>query len=90
MRFHPEELKSAQAYWKDRSYPKLSEEQHKAITEKGKSFIRFPQEHPILHHLINLAVLLFIFSFDWWVLLRLGTHIKSPIAAGIIAGVLHG
>jgi len=89
MIFHPEEYKAATDYWKDKDFPRLTEDQYKAILEKGKLLMKFPLKHPFIHGIINILVFAFIFASDWWVLLHLGSFIASPITAGIIVGILH-
>ncbi|MBD3426832.1 MAG: hypothetical protein GF409_06335 [Candidatus Omnitrophica bacterium] len=89
MKFHPEEYKSAEEYWEDRPYPRITDEQYRKISEKAGGLVKFPLDHPYVHHLINIAVLVFIFLADWWVLIRLGGHFASPVASGLVIGLLH-
>ncbi|MFQ5952928.1 MAG: fatty acid desaturase [Candidatus Omnitrophota bacterium] len=89
MKFHPEEYENALEYWKNRDFPHVSKEQHRVISEKGKGMINFYLRHPALHHLINLAAFAVIFGLDWWVLMRLGAYIVSPVLGGLAVGFLH-
>src|SRR3989338_4882056 len=89
MKFHPEEYEKSKEYWKDRHFPGMSQEQRKAVAEKGNDLLKFHLRHPVIHHLISLSVFIIIFVCDYWVLLRLGAHIASPILAGVAIGILH-
>src|SRR4030095_10791400 len=98
MKLHPEELVLARAYSDRRSFEGLTDEQLKQIGERARILYRCFRNHPLLHSGISIAVLMFLFTADYWVLLRLPRWFLSeeaPPSVGTIllasgvAGFLH-
>jgi len=98
MRLHTEELVLARAYSGTQTFDGLSAEQLDSIRARARTLYRWFRAHPILHSAITLAVLVFLFGADYWVLLRLPRfwlvdgRFPSPAAtvvAAIVAGFLY-
>lgn len=96
MDFHHDELALARKYTETLAFEGLSEDQMKLILDRGRSLHKWFKEHPLLHGLIGVAVLVSLFGADYWVLLglpgRLLTgepRLGSILAAAFVAGSLH-
>jgi hypothetical protein len=93
MQFHKEELDLARAYERNLPFEGLSKEQLKLIMDRGRTLYHWFKNHPGLHALINLTVLIFVFSSDYLILMRLPGALL-PLAAGtgwmIIAALITG
>jgi fatty acid desaturase len=99
MEFHSEELDLARAYEQRMSFEGLSKDQMKLIMDRGRELYHWFKNHQGIHSLINLAVLLFIFSADYLILMRLprffipaGAGSASTlrmILAALVIGSLH-
>ncbi len=91
MIFHPEEYEAAKRYWNGKDFPELTSEQIASIKAKGDDLIKFHLRHPVIHSLINLTVIVLIFTLDYWILLYSGAPFKNnPLLSGLIIGILHG
>jgi hypothetical protein len=96
MQFHQEELDLARAYESSLPFEGLSKEQLKLVMDRGRSLYHWFKNHQILHALINLTILFFLFTSDYLILIRLpGVLLPSMmgnrwmIVRALITGTLH-
>ena len=68
---HEEEMAFARAYSGRHAIDGFSEPQLKEIADRARTIHRWHKAHPLLHSAISIAVLVFLFYADYWVLLRL-------------------
>jgi hypothetical protein len=71
MKLHTEELASARLYTRNLPFEGLTDAQLKSILERGRELYHWYKAHPRLHVLFGVAVLVFLFAADYWVLMRL-------------------
>jgi Fatty acid desaturase len=95
---HPEELHLARAWSDDRPFEGLTPEQLQSIHARARALHRWVRAHPLAHSAISIAVLVFLFATDYWILLRLpafflpdgpSSSLAAMLLAGIVSGSLH-
>src|SRR5579872_2348379 len=93
-----QELALARLYAPAPPFEGLTEEQVNLIMIRGRSLYKWFKAHPLLHNLVGSAVILFIFTADFFALIRaprllLLPHHTNPLAsilmASFVAGCLH-
>jgi Fatty acid desaturase len=98
MRILLEEVAMAREYVDTHEFARLTDEQLTAIVARGRELFHWFKAHPALHNTINVAVLIFIFAADYFVLLRLpglflprggDTTFGRILLAAAISGSLH-
>jgi Fatty acid desaturase len=97
MRLHKEELELARAYEQGMSFERLSKDQMKLIMDRGRELYQWFKDHPGIHTLINLSVLVFLFTSDYAILLRLPAllpigNARTAVAivmSALVTGALH-
>ena len=98
MILHPEELDLARAYTDNGTFEGLTAAQLQQIRDRARTLHRWFKTHPLTHSAISIAVLIFLFTADYWILLQLPrvflgdgpTPATSAIVvAGLVAGSLH-
>jgi hypothetical protein len=85
---HPEELHLAQTYTGAASFEGLSAAQLQQIRDRARTLHQWFRAHPLLHSGISLAVLVFLFTADYAILLRLPAWLGAGPAAGTGATLL--
>ena len=98
MILHPEELELARSYSGSHAFEGFTDQQTQLIQKRVRELQKWVKTHWLIHSLISLAVLAFVFSADYWVLLKLprwflpagARHSPGTILlASFIAGCLH-
>jgi hypothetical protein len=95
MQIRPEELAMAREYVEAHDFALLTTAQVTAIVARGREFHRWFKAHPYVHNAISTIVLLFIFTADYLVLMRLPGLLlpaggDAPFAMVLIAATLAG
>jgi fatty acid desaturase len=98
MVFHPEEFALARAYSQNLQFEALTDQQTKLILARSNILQRWYKTHSIIHSTISVLVIVFLFSADYWILLRLPLWflplgqpypLRSILIASSVAGCLH-
>jgi len=98
MVLHPEELELARSYAKDHAFEGFTQLQTKAIQERVRELQKWVKTHWLIHSVISVAVIVFVFGADYWVLLKLpywflpageAHSVTAVLLASILAGCLH-
>ena len=98
MILHLEELAWARAYTRTLPFEGLTNDQMKLIMDRGRTLHKWFKNHRVIHNSIGVLVLTFLFSADYYILLRLpGLFLPSGedhsfgqiLLAACVAGCLH-
>jgi fatty acid desaturase len=92
---HPEELDLARAYANHGTFEGLTAAQLQKIRERARVLHRWFRTHPLTHSAISIAVLIFLFTADYWILLKLprvflGAAVAPSVSALVIAALVVG
>jgi hypothetical protein len=82
------ELQLARDFVPEPPFEGLSEEQISLIMNRGRRLYKWFNKHPHVHNLINSAVILFIFTADFFSLMWLPRLFLSPHQANSIGSIL--
>lgn len=95
---HLEELALARAYTRTLSFEGLTNDQMKLIMNRGRTLHKWFKSHRAIHNSIGVLVLAFLFSADYYILIRLPGLFLPPgeelslgliLLAGCVVGSLH-
>ncbi len=98
MAIHPEELAFARAYAKATPFEGLTDEQLRLIMDRGRSLYKWYKGHFYIHSLINLLLIVSIFTADFFILIRLPRLFLDPqrtdsfgtiLLASLVTGCFH-
>ena len=95
---HLDELALARAYTRTLPFEGLTNDQMKLIMDRGRALYRWFKSHLAIHNSIGVLVLTFLFSADYYTLMRLPRLFLPPgeeysfgliLLAACVVGCLH-
>lgn len=95
---HLDELALARAYTRTLPFEGLTNDQMKLIMDRGRTLHKWFKSHRTIHNSIGVLVLTFVFSADYYILMRLPGLFLPPgeehsfaliLLAGCVVGCLH-
>ena len=96
MNLHPEELALARAYQESLPFEGFTDSQLARLREHARALNTWTRSHPLTHSAISVAVLVFLFVADYWILLRLPAGLLAEqrtlgavLPGSIVVGFLH-